>query len=89
MRYGGGIFLIVIGLILALAIQDQVVAGIELATIGWICVGAGVLALALGLLTSQRRTSSETVVQNHGGVAAAPVAGHGETVVREERRGNI
>ncbi len=89
MRYGGGIFLIVLGLILALAVPGQI-GSIDVETIGWICVGAGVLALALGLLTSQRRSSSETVVQNHGGVAAAPpVAGQGETVVREERRDNI
>ncbi len=88
MRYGGGIFLIVLGLILALAVPGQV-GSIDVETIGWICVGAGVLALALGLLTSQRRSSSETVVQNHGGAVAPPVAGHGETVVREERRDNV
>ena len=59
MGYGLGIFLIALGLILALAVQDSINA-IDLTLIGWILAGAGVLVVLLTALTltSRRRASS-------------------------------
>ncbi len=89
MGYGGGIFLLVLGGILAFAVRDSWDV-IDLTVIGYICIAAGILAIILGLVTSQRRRTSETVVQHQAAPQAAPpVAQNGETVVREERRDGI
>jgi hypothetical protein len=46
--------LLAIGLVLALAVEDAV-QGIDLALIGWILTGVGVLAIVVALImTSQR-----------------------------------
>lgn len=89
MGYGGGIFLIVVGAILAFAVDFRV-SGLELSTIGWICIAAGILAIILTLVTSQRRRTSETVVQHTPAPQAPPgPAQPGETVYREERRDGV
>jgi hypothetical protein len=49
MGIGVGIFLIAIGAVLALAVDDTV-SGVDVATIGWILVAAGVLGILLDLL---------------------------------------
>jgi len=62
MGYGLGIFLLAIGLILALAVQDAVDA-IDLTMIGWILAGAGVLVLVLTAVQANARRSSTTVAR--------------------------
>jgi len=63
MYIGGGIFLLVVGAILAFAISDTQVSGIDLSVIGWICIAGGVLAIVLSLmLNRQRANTSHTEV---------------------------
>ncbi|KQO84743.1 MULTISPECIES: DUF6458 family protein [unclassified Frigoribacterium] len=59
MSIGGGIALIVIGAILAFALDVQV-AGIDIQLIGYILIAAGVLVTLLGivLLTRRRQVTS-------------------------------
>lgn len=89
MGIGGGIFLLVVGGILAFGVQDSF-GSINLTNIGYICMAAGVLAIILALVLSQRRTRSETVVQHTPQAQVPPAAAApGETVVREERRDGV
>jgi hypothetical protein len=48
MRFGGSIFLIAVGLILALAV-DVSISGVDLQLVGWILAGVGALGLLLSL----------------------------------------
>lgn len=66
MTVGGGIALVVIGAILAFAIQADQIWGINLDLIGYIFMGAGVLVFIIGLIVAFRRreTVSETHVVN-------------------------
>ena len=66
MGIGLGIVLFVLGAILAFAVNYQV-AGIELTTIGYILMAAGVLALLLGLVINQQRsnTTHREIVDRH------------------------
>jgi len=59
MSIGGGIALIVIGAILAFALDFQV-AGIDIQLIGYILIGAGVIVTLLGIvfLTRRRQVTS-------------------------------
>ena len=59
MGYGLGVFLLALGLILALAVQDSIGA-IDLTMIGWILCLAGVLVIVLTAvqLNSRRRTTT-------------------------------
>lgn len=61
MSIGAGIFLIVVGAILAFAVDFQV-AGIDIQLIGYILMLAGVIGLILGVvfLTRRRRVTSTT-----------------------------
>ena len=76
MGIGGGIALIVIGAILSFGISDAV-DGINLAVIGYICMGAGVIAIILALVLNAQRsnTSHREVIEQHTtpNVAPAPV----------------
>jgi hypothetical protein len=56
MRFGGSIFLIAVGLILALAV-DVSVSGIDLELVGWILSGVGALGLLLSLVFYWRSRS--------------------------------
>jgi O-antigen/teichoic acid export membrane protein len=56
MRFGGSIFLIAVGLILALAV-DISVSGVDLEMVGWILSGVGALGLLLSLVLYWRRRS--------------------------------
>ena len=60
MGYGAGGFLIVVGLILALAVQDAV-EGVDLVMIGWIMTIVGVVLLLLTALTLNRRSVASSV----------------------------
>ena len=60
MGYGLGIFLLALGLILALAVRDMVDA-IDLTMIGWILAIAGVLVIALTAVQANRGRTHRTV----------------------------
>jgi tetrahydromethanopterin S-methyltransferase subunit E len=69
MGFGGPIGLIVIGLILALAFNEQQVGPLEVITLGWILVVAGVLWLVLTLVqqnTKRRHTTTATTTDAQG-----------------------
>jgi uncharacterized membrane protein YbhN (UPF0104 family) len=60
MGYGLGIFLLALGLILALAVQDTI-SNIDLTLIGWILALAGVLMLVLTAVTLNRGRSARSM----------------------------
>lgn len=49
MYVGLGIFLLVVGAILSFAVRDSISA-VDLTMVGYICMGAGALAIALSLV---------------------------------------
>ncbi|MGC5584479.1 DUF6458 family protein [Ornithinimicrobium sp. W1679] len=57
MGLGLGIFLLAVGAILAFAV-DYAVSGIEVNTIGFILMAAGVLSLLLGLVMNTQRANT-------------------------------
>ena len=59
MGYGVGVFLLAVGLILALAVQDTI-SGVDLTMVGWILTAVGVLALVLTAVTLNRRNGAQT-----------------------------
>ena len=60
MGIGAGIFLLVVGGILAFGVRDQWDA-LDLTVIGYICMGAGALAVILALaMNAQRSHTSHT-----------------------------
>jgi uncharacterized membrane protein len=65
MGIGASIFLIAVGLILALAVNFEV-SGLDIAVIGWILVAAGVVGLLMTMLVfGPRRTARrDTVVRD-------------------------
>ncbi len=64
MSLGLGIFLLVVGGILAFGVRDQLTA-FDLTAIGYVCMAGGVLAIVLTLVLQQqrRRTSNTTYVE--------------------------
>ena len=64
MGYGVGIVMLALGLILALAVTDNI-ADVDLTMVGWILAGVGALAIALTAATASRRSGSTTVVERH------------------------
>ena len=58
MYIGGGIFLLVVGGILAFGVNDHSVANIDLGAIGWICMAGGALAIVLSFILMQQRTNT-------------------------------
>jgi len=66
MGIGGGIFLLVVGAILAFGVKDSVDA-INLGVIGYICMAAGALALLISLVINNQRsnTSHREVIERH------------------------
>ncbi len=61
MGYGVGIFMLALGLILALAVTDNI-ASVDLTMVGWILAAVGVLAIVLTAATASRRAASSTTV---------------------------
>lgn len=57
MGIGIGIFLIAVGLILALAVPNATDV-IDLAMVGWICFAVGVLGLVVGLIVNAQRSNT-------------------------------
>jgi len=74
--YGAGVFLLVLGLILALAVQDAI-SGVDLTMIGWILAAGGVLALVLTAFTLNRRDGAD--------VRSTTMHADGRQTVRETR----
>ncbi|UFU06877.1 DUF6458 family protein [Ruania halotolerans] len=65
MGIGGGIFLLVVGAIMAFGVRDSFDA-IDLTVIGYICMGAGVLALILAIVVNaQRNRTAHTATVEH------------------------
>ncbi|MGI8459837.1 MAG: DUF6458 family protein [Propionibacteriaceae bacterium] len=73
MSLGLGLFLLVVGAILAFGVRDSFSA-VDLTVIGYICMGAGVLAILLSLvvMASRRRTAHTTVVEQRRTDAGDP-----------------
>ncbi|MBZ5741078.1 DUF6458 family protein [Nocardioides mangrovi] len=66
MGYGLGVFLLAVGLILALAVTDNL-ANVDLTMVGWIIAAAGVLLLVLTAVTANNRRRSSTVTTHADG----------------------
>lgn len=65
MGYGLGVFLLALGLILALAVRDAIEA-IDLTLIGWILAGAGALVMVLtAVQANARRSHTTTATTTH------------------------
>jgi hypothetical protein len=60
MGYGFGAFLLVVGLVLALAVNDSV-QGIDLTAVGWIMALVGVLVIILTAATLARARGTRSV----------------------------
>ncbi|MFC7404152.1 DUF6458 family protein [Georgenia alba] len=58
MGIGGGIFLIVVGAILAFAVTAEV-PYVDLTTIGYICMVAGAVALVIALIVNKQRSNTK------------------------------
>lgn len=74
MSIGSGIFLFVVGAILAFGVRDNWDV-IDLTTIGYILMGAGVLVFLLGLVFTFRSRKSVSTTQT----TVDPVSGEGVT----------
>lgn len=61
MGIGASIFLIAVGLILALAVNADV-AGVDLQTIGWILTAVGVIGLVMTMVIFAPRRRRATVI---------------------------
>ena len=79
MSIGLGIFLIVVGAILAFALQVQV-DWIDLQLVGYICLIAGVLVTILGIVLLVRRRQSLTTSRT----SVDPVSGERVDATRTE-----
>jgi membrane protein implicated in regulation of membrane protease activity len=68
MGYGFGGFLLVLGLVLALAVRDSVDA-VDLTLVGWIMAAVGLVVIVLSALTfnrARRARTTETVTNSDG-----------------------
>ena len=66
MGYGLGVFLLAVGLILALAVADSIEA-VDLTMAGWILALAGVLVIALTAFQANRTRRSSAVTRHSDG----------------------
>ncbi|WP_084106467.1 DUF6458 family protein [Demequina sp. NBRC 110056] len=86
MAIGTGIFLIAVGAILAFALNESVDA-INLYLVGWILMGAGVLAVIISLVVNAQNRKRTTVTEqrvDRGAPQQAPAPQQGGQVT--ERR---
>src|SRR5829696_8959752 len=58
MYIGGGIFLLVVGAILAFGVTDQQIGALDVAVVGWVMMGGGILAIVLSLMLQQQRANT-------------------------------
>ena len=61
MGYGGGVGLIVVGLILALAVNEEQIGPVNVGMIGWILVLGGVVLLVLAIAQNNTKRTHTTV----------------------------
>ena len=61
MGLGLGIFLIVLGLILVGGVINVDTSFVDMTTLGWILLAAGVLSIVLGLVMNQQRSRTKHV----------------------------
>ena len=66
MGYGLGVFLLALGLILALAVNDSL-SGVDLTMIGWILALAGLLVIALTAFQANKGRRSAAVTRHADG----------------------
>ncbi|HEV7875635.1 MAG TPA: DUF6458 family protein [Nocardioides sp.] len=66
MGYGLGVFLLALGLILALAVTDSL-NGVDLTMVGWILTLAGILIIALTAFQANRGRRSAAVTRHADG----------------------
>ena len=67
MGYGTGAVLLVVGLVLALAVEDRI-SGVDLTTVGWILTAVGALVLVLTAITMNRgRRARSVATTTHDG----------------------
>jgi hypothetical protein len=66
MGYGLGVFLLAVGLILALAVTDSL-NSVDLTMVGWIVAAAGALLIVLTAVTANSRRRSTTVTTHADG----------------------
>jgi hypothetical protein len=66
MGYGFGVFLLAVGLILALAVTDNI-NNVDLTMVGWIVAAAGALLIVLTATTAASRRRSTTVTTHADG----------------------
>ncbi|CAI9419520.1 DUF6458 family protein [Nocardioides sp. T2.26MG-1] len=66
MGYGLGIFLLALGLILALAVTDSI-SGVDLTMVGWILAAVGLLAVVLTAISTNRARRSTAVTTHADG----------------------
>ena len=65
MAFGGSIFLLALGAILAFAVGDNQVGTVDVDLIGYILMAAGVLGIVLGLtLWAPRNRTNDTIVEH-------------------------
>lgn len=64
MALGTGIFLIVVGAILAFAVRDSIDA-IDLTMVGYIMLAAGVVAIIISLVVNAQNRKTTHVVDQH------------------------
>ena len=85
MGIGVGIFLIAVGLILALAV-DATVSGVDIQLVGWILVAVGVLGILLDLVMfAPRRRYGAADVRSRAVVEERPVTEE-RTIYRDDPR---
>jgi hypothetical protein len=60
MGNGLGVFLLAVGLILALAVRDAI-SGVDLVMVGWILAAVGALAIVMTAVTTMRSRGSNAV----------------------------
>ncbi len=60
MGYGFGAFLLVVGLVLALAVTDQI-SGVDLTMVGWIMALVGAVVIVLTAVTVNRARGTRSV----------------------------
>ncbi|CAM3687852.1 DUF6458 family protein [Isoptericola cucumis] len=73
MGIGLGIFLVVVGAVLAFAIAPDTWEVVNLNIVGYICIGAGVLALILGLVQNRQRAHTSHRVERYDDRTPPPV----------------
>lgn len=64
MVIGLGIVLIVIGLIFVLDAVDIDTTAVDMHTLGWILLAAGILAIVISLIVNQQRSRSTRVIED-------------------------